>query len=182
MAGISKDKWKSRADAFEKDAVRIFSKVRSDEIRHSSNSSVRPAGSKPVVFIGHGRSPQWRVLKDFLNDKLNLDWDEFNHESAAGISTASRLEAMLERADFAFLIMTAEDVHEDGSLHARENVVHEVGLFQGKLGFKKAIVLLEDGCKEFSNIVGLGQIRFPANDIMARSEQIRDVLERESMI
>ena len=57
--------------------------------------------------------------------------------------------------------MTAEDEHSDGTTHARENVVHEAGLFQGKLGFSKAIILLEEGCKEFSNIEGLGQIRFP---------------------
>jgi hypothetical protein len=35
---------------------------------------------------------------------------------------------------------------------------HEVGLFQGRLGFEKAIVLLEDGCEEFSNIKGLVQM------------------------
>ena len=27
--------------------------------------------------------------------------------------------------------MTAEDEHADGTKHARENVIHEVGLFQG---------------------------------------------------
>jgi predicted nucleotide-binding protein len=45
------------------------------------------------------------------------------------------------------------------------NVIHEVGLFQGRLGFKRAIVLLEEGCKEFSNIQGLGQIRYPKGNI-----------------
>ena len=46
--------------------------------------------------------------------------------------------------------------------HARENVVHEAGLYQGKLGFSKAIILLEEGCEALSNVQGLGQIRFPA--------------------
>jgi len=75
---------------------------------------------------------------------------------------------MLESAAFAFLIMTREDEHADGSLHARLNVVHEAGLFQGRLGFKRAIILLEDGCEEFSNIYGLGQIRFPIGNISAQ--------------
>jgi predicted nucleotide-binding protein len=61
-------------------------------------------------------------------------------------------------------------------------VVHEVGLFQGKLGFAKAIVLLEDGCQEFSNIHGLGQIRFPRGDIGAKFEEIRRVMEREGLL
>ena len=36
-----------------------------------------------------------------------------------------------------------EDEHKDGSVHPRENVIHEAGLFQGRLGFPRAIVLLE---------------------------------------
>jgi predicted nucleotide-binding protein len=39
------------------------------------------------------------------------------------------------------------------------NVVHEAGLFQGRLGFTRAIIMLEEGCEEFSNIEGLGQLR-----------------------
>ena len=62
------------------------------------------------------------------------------------------------------------------------NVIHEAGLFQGRLGFQRAIVLLEEGCEEFSNIQGLGQIRFPAGNISAAFEEIRQVLEREEII
>jgi hypothetical protein len=134
------------------------------------------------IFIGHGRSPLWRELKDFLQDQLGLKWEEFNRESAAGMATTDRLNAMLNSACFAFLVMTAEDTHADGKAHARENVVHEVGLFQGRLGFRKAIVLLEDGCEQFSNINGLIQIRFPKSDILARSEEIRRVLQREGIL
>lgn len=89
---------------------------------------------------------------------------------------------MLDAAVFAFLVMTAEDEHADTTRHARENVIHEVGLFQGRLGFRRAIVLLEDGCSEFSNIQGLGQIRFPKGNIKAKSEEIRDVLKREGLL
>jgi predicted nucleotide-binding protein len=78
--------------------------------------------------------------------------------------------------------MTAEDEHVDASLHARENVVHEVGLFQGRLGPRRAIILLEDGCEEFSNIVGLSQIRFPRGRVSAAFEEIRRVLEREGVV
>ena len=43
----------------------------------------------------------------------------------------------------------------------------------GCIGFRRAIVLLEQGCSEFSNITGLSQIRFPSGDIAARLEEIR---------
>jgi hypothetical protein len=134
------------------------------------------------IFIGHGRSLVWRDLKDFLQDSLELTWDEFNRESAAGLSTKERLEAMLDEACFAFLVLTAEDDHHDGSKHARENVIHEAGLFQGRLGFERAILLVEEGCSEFSNIVGLTQIRFPKGNVIAKSEEIRRVLKREGIL
>lgn len=137
---------------------------------------------KGKIFIGHGHSPLWRELKDFLSERLGLSWDEFNREAVAGFTTFERLSLMLSDAKFAFLILTAEDEHLDQSLHARENVVHEVGLFQGRLGPKKAIILLEEGCKEFSNIVGLSQIRFPKGYISAAFEEIRRVLEREGIL
>jgi predicted nucleotide-binding protein len=134
------------------------------------------------IFIGHGRSQDWRELKDFVSDRLKLPWDEFNRVPIAGVSNITRLAQMLDQASFALLVMTAEDEQADGNRHARMNVIHEVGLFQGRLGFEKAIVLLEDGCEEFSNIQGLGQIRFPKGNISAIFEDIRAVLEREKII
>ncbi|SNB63588.1 Predicted nucleotide-binding protein containing TIR-like domain-containing protein [Pseudomonas sp. URIL14HWK12:I8] len=134
------------------------------------------------VFIGHGRSQVWRDLKDFLKDRLGLPYDEFNRVPVAGITNIQRLTQMLDSASVAFVVMTAEDEQADGKLEARTNVIHEVGLFQGRLGFTRAIVLLEEGCEEFSNIQGLGQIRFPKGDISAKFEDIRQVLEREGLI
>jgi predicted nucleotide-binding protein len=134
------------------------------------------------VFIGHGRSTEWLKLRDLLVDQFKLQHDEFNRESAAGYATKERLEEMLEATGFAFLVMTAEDEHPDGSHHARENVIHEIGLFQGRHGFRRAIVLLEEGCEAFSNISGLGQIQFPRGDVMAKSGEIRKVLEREGFL
>lgn len=134
------------------------------------------------VFIGHGRSPMWRELADFIQNRLHLQPDEFNREPAAGLTTVERLEVMLDHAAAAFLVMTAEDEHTNATYHARENVIHEAGLFQGRLGFKRAIILLEEGCAEFSNIHGLGQVRFPTGNISACFEQVRQVLEREQLL
>lgn len=89
---------------------------------------------------------------------------------------------MLNTAAMAFLVMTGEDEQHDGRSHARLNVVHEAGLFQGRLGFPHAIVLLEEGCQEFTNIAGLGQLRFPKGQIRSVFEDVREVLERESLL
>ena len=147
---------------------------------HESERTSAVLGGR--VFIGHGRSPVWREVKDFLSDRLALTWDEFNRESTAGIATTERLTEMLKSAAFALLIMTAEDEHADETLHARENVIHEVGLFQGNLGLRRAIILLEEGCTTFSNIHGLTYISFPRGRISAAFEDIRRVLERERIV
>lgn len=151
-------------------------------IQNRENRDIKEERIGTNIFIGHGRSPFWRELKDFVNDRLELPWDEFNRVPVAGITNITRLAQMLDQACIAFLIMTAEDEQADGNFQARMNVIHEVGLFQGRLGFERAIVLLEEGCQEFSNIQGLGQIRFPKSNISAIFEDIRQVLEREHII
>lgn len=134
------------------------------------------------VFIGHGRDKSWLLLKDFVRDRLGLPYDEFNRVPVAGFTNIARLQEMLENASIALLVLTAEDEHADGKLNARMNVIHEVGLFQGRLGFSKAIVVLEDGCEEFSNIAGLGQIRFAKGHIEGAFEDVRRVMEREGLV
>jgi uncharacterized membrane protein len=140
----------------------------------------RPSAKR--VFIGHGGSPEWRDLRNFLVDQLKLDVVEFNSSPTAGEAVHERILEMLDQATFAFLVMTSEDIHADGSCHARENVVHETGLTQGRLGFRRAIVLLEEGCAEFSNIDGIVLIVFPKGNILAKADAIRGVLEREGVI
>ncbi|WP_437186084.1 TIR domain-containing protein [Planctomicrobium sp. SH668] len=163
----------------------ILSKIAGRARTHLSHRN-QTSSQKPVlgdkIFIGHGRSAAWRDLKDFLQDRLHLPWDEFNRVSAAGITVVARLSRMLDEAAFAFLVMTAEDETKDGKIQARMNVIHEAGLFQGRLGFERAIILLEEGCEEFSNVEGLVQIRFPAGNISAIYEDIRRVLEREDLL
>ncbi len=134
------------------------------------------------VFIGHGGSPAWKDLRDLLRDRLGCEWDEFNRVPMAPLPTKDRLEQMLDQACFALLVLTAEDELADGSRQARGNVIHELGLFQGRLGFRRAAVLLEEGCEVFSNLAGLTQIHFPEGNILAASEDIRRVLEREGIV
>jgi predicted nucleotide-binding protein len=163
------------------EASKIARKAAS-HLERKAKRNVRESRIGTNVFLGHGRSPAWRVLKDFVQDRLHLPWDEFNRVPVAGVTNQARLAEMLEAAAVALVIMTAEDETAEGQMQARMNVIHEVGLFQGRLGFTKAIVLVEEGCQEFTNIQGLGQIRFPAGNISACFEEVRRVLEREAVI
>jgi hypothetical protein len=131
------------------------------------------------VFVGHGRDPQWRDLKDHLQDQHGLTVVVYEIGPRAGLSVKEVLERMLKESSFALLVLTGEDVHTDGEAHARENVVHELGLFQGKLGFTRAIALVEDGVKEFSNVLGVNQIRFPKGRIREAFGDVVATIKRE---
>ena len=119
-----------------------------------------PRSSSPLVFIGHGRNPVWREIKDHLADKHGYRVEAYETGARAGHTIRDVLQSMLENSSFALLIHTREDETIKGDFRARQNVVHETGLFQGKLGFSRAIVLLEEGTESFTNIDGVEQIRF----------------------
>lgn len=139
----------------------------------------KPLIPKPKIFIGHGRSPLWRELKDHLTDKHKYEVIAYEVGSRAGHTIRDILEEMLNRSSIAFLVLTGEDLDVSGDLHARENVIHETGLFQGRLGFARSIVLLEKGTVEFSNIHGIDQIRFSPGNIKETFGDVIAVIKRE---
>lgn len=114
----------------------------------------------PVIFVGHGRSEQWRDLKDHLHEKHGYRVVTYETGARAGHTIRDILDEMASQASFACLVLTAEDKQDDGTFHARQNVIHETGLFQGRLGFSRAIVLLEERVEPFSNLQGIDQIRY----------------------
>ena len=139
--------------------------------------------SEPCVFIGHGRSPLWARLQLFLQNDLGLKTVIYESESRAGDSIIPILEGMLYQATFAVLILTAEDeTGAAGSKRARQNVIHEAGLFQGRLGFKKAILLRQDGLEDFSNVAGLQYVGFTGDRIDQTFYELQRVLKREGLI
>ncbi len=134
---------------------------------------------RPTVFIGHGQSSQWRDLKDHLHEKHKIQVEAYEIGARAGHAIRDILEDMLRKSSFALLVLTAEDQTATGDMRARQNVVHELGLFQGKLGFNRAIVLLEEGTEEFSNIHGIHQIRYGKNNIKETYGEVLATIGRE---
>ncbi len=152
--------------------------------RHAASSRLPVPKKKPLdpptIFIGHGGSPQWRDLKDHLHEKHAYRVEAYEIGARAGHAIRDVPHDMLSKSSFAILVMTGEDQTSDGvGLRARQNVVHEAGLFQGRLGFARAIVLLEQGVEEFSNIHGIDQIRFDKGRIKETFGDVVATIRRE---
>jgi predicted nucleotide-binding protein len=66
-----------------------------------------------------------------------------------------------------------------GDLRARQNVIHELGLFQGKLGFPRAIAIVEEGIETLSNLDDVQQLRFSKGNIAEIYGDVIATLRRE---
>jgi CAP12/Pycsar effector protein, TIR domain len=137
---------------------------------------------EPCVFIGHGRSKLWARVQLFLEKELGLTTTNYESESRVGESFVPILEKMLNQATFAVLILTGEDETQGAQKRARQNVIHEAGLFQGVLGFNRAVVLKQDNLEDFSNIAGLQFISFDGENIEKTFWELQKVLKREKLI
>jgi predicted nucleotide-binding protein len=102
--------------------------------------------------------------------------EAFESSERAGIHTLFVVDQMIRSSSVALVVMTGEDEMADGSMRARENVVHEIGYCQGALGIDRTIILLEEGVSEPSNIAGLTQIRFAKNSLIDAHDKILKTL------
>lgn len=134
---------------------------------------------KPVVFIGHGKSNQWLNLKDHFENFSNYRIEDYESGARAGHAIRDILDERTARSSIAFLVLTQEDETNGEHPTARPNIIHETGLFQGKLGYHRAIVLVEEGAGELNNLFGIQQIKFPKNNISESFKEIHAAIERE---
>lgn len=113
------------------------------------------------IFISHGRSKEWYKIQSYIEKDLKLPTLELAQEPHLGRTVIQKLNEESNKCCVAIIVMTGDDIISEGEVRARENVMHEIGYFQGKYGLGNVILLHEDGVNIPSNIHGLGYIAFP---------------------
>jgi predicted nucleotide-binding protein len=151
-------------------------------VRDNREFELAVSDLSPRVFIGHGHALDWKRIADFIEFELGLKYEEYGKTSPQGYSVSARLEQMLAISSLAIVVMCAEDEQQDKTRRARQNVIHEIGLFQGRLGFEKVIVLRHRGCESFSNISGINEIAYDLDLLDDAFAQIRGVAVREGLV
>ena len=125
----------------------------------------KEAEQKPKrIFISHGRSLDWHKIQSYLDKDLGYSTLELAQEANLGRTVLQKLNDESSRCSCAVIIMTGDDSFQN-EIRARENVMHEIGFFQGKYGLHNVIILHEEGVTIPSNISGLVYISFPRNTI-----------------
>jgi hypothetical protein len=113
------------------------------------------------VFISHGRSKEWYKVQAYLEKDLNIPTMELAQEPNIGRTVLQKLNDESDKCSVAIIVMTGDDIAAGDEVRARENVMHEIGYFQGKYGLKNVVLLHEEGVNIPSNIHGLVYIGFP---------------------
>lgn len=129
------------------------------------------------VFIGHGGDQQWRDLKDALRDRHHFDVDAFEAMTRTSQVISEIVQGMATGSTAAVLVFTKADKMADGTWRARQNVVHEAGYFQGRLGWERTILVVEEGVVLPSNFDGTQHIRFPSGVISAAEGPVTAALQ-----
>lgn len=128
------------------------------------------------VFISHGHNELLKFkLKDFVQNQLNRVPLILSEMPNNGLTVVEKLENASILCNVAIVLLTKDDETKDGGKRARQNVIHEIGFFQGKYGRNKVILLCEQGVEIFSNISGILRIEFSEDHF----EEIYNDLRRE---
>jgi len=137
------------------------------EVRANSELAPPIEPAEPRVFISHGRTRDWLEVQAFIERDVGLRTLELAQEPNRGRTIIEKLEQESSRCSSAVIVMTGDDIDLDGVARARENVMHEIGYFQGKFGRSAVCLLHEEGANIPTNIGGLVYIPFPKAGVQA---------------
>ncbi len=120
------------------------------------------------VFIVHGHNNEAKdSLSNFLR-KIKLDPIILHEQISGGLTIIEKLEKYSE-VEGAIALFTADDMgkskkEEELKNRARQNVVFEAGMFLGKLGRNRLIILKEKGVSDISDLDGILYIDIDSNN------------------
>ncbi len=128
------------------------------------------------IFLSHGHNELIKLrVKDYLGSNLKRNTIVLSDLPSLGLTVVEKLERASERCCFAVIVMTKDDEQRSGDRRARQNVVHELGFFQGKYGRQRVVLVVEQGVELFSNISGIVRIEFEHDHF----DEILEPLRRE---
>jgi predicted nucleotide-binding protein len=148
-----------------------------------SQAMAENVAAKGKVFIGHGHNEiVLNRVKNFVQDRCRLDPIVLNLLPSTGLTIIEKLEKYGRAADYAVLIMTADDETTSGLPRARQNVIQELGWFQGVLGRNRTAIVQQAGVEIASNLSGIVLLRFEGDAVEAVFDRLRQEFEAAALM
>ena len=160
---------------------RCLAREMSDRLRHRV-AKVPPRKPNARVFVASS-SEALRIAKAIQTALSSSAMDVKIWTDGiflAGMTNIEALEAELLRADFAVLILSADDeVISRGTASdaPRDNLILELGLFAGALGRRRSIMMCPDGAnlKIPTDFLGVSPLRYSADNIPLAAAQLLEI-------
>lgn len=147
----------------------------------SQETSTRPQVSRvPTIFIAHGRSLFYLGVVDHLRRDWEVTPTYWESDSRVGGVIPAEVAGMIDDCDIGIVVMTADDVLNDGTRQARQNVVHELGRLDATLPANRIVILQSSSIDSpTSNTSGIVTIRFDEQRLTSPLFDLGRFLERE---
>jgi len=141
-----------------------------------------PIPMKPRIFIGSSTEglPTAQFVKQSLQGDFDcVVWDD-GPVFGLGISYLDSLLKAGSMFDFGILVATKDDKtksRQKGFDTPRDNVIFEYGLFMGRLGKFRTLILREDGAKLPSDMSGIHTSHYTGSKKPAASDSLKKEIE-----
>lgn len=127
---------------------------------------------RPRVFIGCG-SLDLHVAKRLVQllDKIGIEGVLWSEQFQVGRSILEVWEELPSKVDAAIFIIGSDTTTH--ASHPRANVLFELGLFHGRLGRKRTIILASGGIDLPTDVLGTIYLRYEPGRLEIVAEQLR---------
>ena len=116
------------------------------EIRANSELAQPKPEALQRVFVSHGHSSDWQTVQAFVEKDVELPTIELQQQPSEGRTVMEKLFDYATRCDSAVIVMTGDDLSNENEVRIRENVMHELGFFQGLLWARSGRPATRGGC------------------------------------
>jgi predicted nucleotide-binding protein len=142
---------------FNKTFIEYLAEVLNDII--SANPEIEIKENKKAkgdyVFIIHGHDKELKQEVQLLLQTAGVNNIILHEQPDKGRTIIDKLLEETEIAGYAIALLSPDDITEDGSKRARQNVILEIGYFIGRLGKERIRMVLKENVEIPSDLQGI---------------------------